>query len=245
MLVLARQRDETIMIGNDVEVTVVDIRGDKVRLGITAPKHVSVHRKEVYDAIRRENRAASRVRPEHLHGLPGSRPMQPRTTVVPPLNVRPATAADLPAINSIYNHFVLSSTCTYQEEPSTAEERAEWLAAHGPQHPVTVAERGGEVVGWGSLSKFHPRSAYGRTVENSVYVRKDCHGQGIGTALLGDLLDRGKAIGHHSVMALIDSEQRGSITLHEKFGFVEVGRLREVGFKFGRAGDVVYMQRML
>ena len=171
--------------------------------------------------------------------------MQPRTTVVPPLNVRPATAADLPAINSIYNHFVLSSTCTYQEEPSTAEERAEWLAAHGPQHPVTVAERGGEVVGWGSLSKFHPRSAYGRTVENSVYVRKDCHGQGIGTALLGDLLDRGKAIGHHSVMALIDSEQRGSITLHEKFGFVEVGRLREVGFKFGRAGDVVYMQRML
>ncbi len=66
MLVLSRQRDETIMIGDDVEITVVDIRGDKVRLGITAPSHVPVHRKEVYDAIKRENREASRVRPEDI-----------------------------------------------------------------------------------------------------------------------------------------------------------------------------------
>jgi len=76
MLVLSRQRDETIMIGDDIEVTVVDIRGDKVRLGINAPKEISVHRKEVYDAIRRENRAAAQVKPEDLSGLgkisPGS-----------------------------------------------------------------------------------------------------------------------------------------------------------------------------
>ena|SRR5688572_25404204 len=69
MLVLSRQRDETIMIGDDIEVTVVDIRGDKVRLGITAPKEISVHRKEVYDAIKRENRAAAQVKPEDLSGL--------------------------------------------------------------------------------------------------------------------------------------------------------------------------------
>ena len=69
MLVLSRQRDETIMIGDDIEVTIVDIRGDKVRLGITAPKQISVHRKEVYDAIRRENRAAAQVKPEDLSGL--------------------------------------------------------------------------------------------------------------------------------------------------------------------------------
>jgi carbon storage regulator len=69
MLVLSRQRDETIMIGDDIEVTVVDIRGDKVRLGINAPREVSVHRKEVYDAIRRENRAAAQVKPEDLSGL--------------------------------------------------------------------------------------------------------------------------------------------------------------------------------
>ena len=69
MLVLSRQRDETIMIGDDIEVTVVDIRGDKVRIGINAPKEISVHRKEVYDAIRRENRAAAQVKPEDLSGL--------------------------------------------------------------------------------------------------------------------------------------------------------------------------------
>ena len=69
MLVLSRQRDETIMIGDDIEVTVVDIRGDKVRLGINAPKEISVHRKEVYDAIRRENRAAAQVKPEDLSGI--------------------------------------------------------------------------------------------------------------------------------------------------------------------------------
>jgi carbon storage regulator len=69
MLVLSRQRDETIMIGDDIEVTVVDIRGDKVRLGINAPREVSVHRKEVYEAIRRENRQAAQVKPEDLSGL--------------------------------------------------------------------------------------------------------------------------------------------------------------------------------
>ena len=246
MLVLSRQRDETIMIGDDVEVTVVDIRGEKVRLGITAPREVSVHRKEVYDAIRRENRAAAQVQPEDLHGFGQHRLMQRRMTVAPPpVNVRLATAVDLPAINSIYNHFVLHSTCTYQEEPSTAEERAAWFAAHGPKHPVTVAERDGEVVGWGSVSKFHPRSAYRNTVEDSVYVRHDCHRQGIGAALLGDLCERAKAAGHRTMLGLIDLQQRGSVALHEKFGFVEVGRLREVGFKFGRWLDVIYTQRML
>jgi len=72
MLVLSRQRDETIMIGDDIEVTVVDIRGDKVRLGINAPREISVHRKEVYDAIRRENRAAAQVKPEDVSGVPGA-----------------------------------------------------------------------------------------------------------------------------------------------------------------------------
>lgn len=69
MLVLSRQRDETIMIGDDIEVTVVDIRGDKVRLGIAAPKEIAVHRKEVYEAIKRENRAAAQVKPEDLPNI--------------------------------------------------------------------------------------------------------------------------------------------------------------------------------
>jgi carbon storage regulator len=77
MLVLSRQRDETIMIGDDIEVTVVDIRGDKVRLGINAPREVSVHRKEVYEAIRRENRQAAQVKPEDLSGLTQIAPKSP------------------------------------------------------------------------------------------------------------------------------------------------------------------------
>ena len=74
MLVLSRQRDETIMIGDEVEVTIVDIRGDKVRLGISAPREVAVHRKEVYDAIKRENHAAAKVRPEDLNATGGGGP---------------------------------------------------------------------------------------------------------------------------------------------------------------------------
>jgi carbon storage regulator len=70
MLVLSRQRDETIMIGDDVEVSIVDIRGDKVRLGINAPRHIAVHRKEVYDAIKRENQAAAQVQVDDVAGLP-------------------------------------------------------------------------------------------------------------------------------------------------------------------------------
>jgi L-amino acid N-acyltransferase len=159
--------------------------------------------------------------------------------------IRLARVEDLPAINAIYNHYVLHSTCTYQEEPSTAEERAAWFAAHGPKHPITVAERDGQVVGWGSLSRFHPRSAYGRTVENSVYVRHDLHRRGIGRVLLADLIDRAGPLGHHSILALIDSTQAGSLALHRGMEFTDVAHLREVGFKFGRWGDVLYLQRML
>jgi len=169
-----------------------------------------------------------------------------RLSVAPlPFTIRNAQTSDLDAINRIYNHFVLYSACTYQETPSSSEERAQWFAAHDADHPITVAERDGEVIGWGSLSKFHPRSAYKNTIENSVYVRHDLHRQGIGFALLADLVERAKAIGHHTIMALIDFEQPGSIALHEKLGFIEVGRLREVGFKLGRWRDVVYLQRIL
>src|SRR3954453_2131637 len=84
MLVLSRQRDETSMIGDDIEITVVDIRGDKVRLGVSAPKQISVHRKEVYDAIRRENREAAQVKPEDLSGLGKVKPNTNQQNPPPP-----------------------------------------------------------------------------------------------------------------------------------------------------------------
>ena len=159
--------------------------------------------------------------------------------------IRPATAGDLPEINAIYNHFVLASTCTYQTEPETAEARAAWLQAHGDRYPITVAERDGEIVGWASLSRFHVRAAYGKTVENSLYVHPDHHRQGIGWALLTDLVSRARALDYHTIIAGIDAEQTPSVALHAKAGFTHAGHLKQVGFKFNRWLDVIYMQLML
>jgi phosphinothricin acetyltransferase len=159
--------------------------------------------------------------------------------------VRPATIADLPAINAIYNHYVLHSTCTYQTEPSTEEERLQWWRAHGPKHPVIVAEEDGVVIGWASLSRFHVRQAYENSVEDSIYLRADQRGRGLGKVLLTELLRLAKEIGHHTVLGGADSEQEASIALHQKLGFVKVSHLKEVGFKQGRWLDVIWMQKML
>jgi L-amino acid N-acyltransferase YncA len=166
------------------------------------------------------------------------------SSLIHPL-IRAASEADLPAINDIYNYYVLHSTATYQEEPEPMEGRRAWFARHGAAHPVTVAELDGEVVGWASLSRYHVRSAYRRTVENSVYVRQDCHRRGVGRALTVDLIARARALGHHAIIAGIDAEQAGSVALHESLGFVRVGHLRQVGFKFGRWLDVIYAQLVL
>ncbi len=160
-------------------------------------------------------------------------------------HLRDATEADLPAINAIYNHYVLHATCTYQTVPSTAKEREDWFAAHGPKHPVIVAELDGVVVGWGSLSKFHPRQAYEHSVEDSVYLSHEHLGRGIGSLVLAELLRRAKEIGHHTVLGGVDASQAGSMALHSKFGFEKVSHLKEVGFKFGRWLDVIWMQKML
>lgn len=159
--------------------------------------------------------------------------------------IRLATPGDLRVIDDIYNHFVLHSTCTYQEEPGTIDQRRAWFEAHDARHPVTVIEFDGQIAGWASLSQFHARSAYRSTVENSVYVRHDMHRRGIGSVLLADLIRRATDLGHHTIIAGIDAQQGPSIAIHRKFGFVDVARLREVGFKFGRWLDVIYMQKML
>jgi len=159
--------------------------------------------------------------------------------------VRPATEADLVAINDIYNHYVLHSTCTYQEALESLEARSEWFRHHDERHPVLVAETGGEVLGWGSLSAYHPRSAYRRTVENSIYVHHQHHRRGIGSLLLQELIDRGRALGHRAIIAAIDSEQDISVALHARFHFEEVGRFKQLGYKFNRWLDVIYMELLL
>jgi phosphinothricin acetyltransferase len=158
------------------------------------------------------------------------------------LAIRLATPADLPAINELYNHYVIHSTCTYQTEPETLEARRNWFERHSAKHPVTVATRGEVVVGWASLSRFHSRAAYANTVENSIYVHHEWHRQGIGGALLDDLIVRARQIGHHTILAGIDAEQAGSLAIHASRGFTEVAHLKQVGYKFSRWLDVIYMQ---
>jgi L-amino acid N-acyltransferase len=159
------------------------------------------------------------------------------------VRIRPATPEDLPAINDIYNHYVLHSTCTYQEIPSTLEERHAWFKAHDPQHPITVAtDDHGALLGWGALSAFHSRCAYRFTVENSVYIHHAHHRQGLGRALLADLQQRAATLGHHSVLAVISADQAASVALHRSMGFTEAGLLRQVGYKFHRWLDVMYLQ---
>ena len=159
--------------------------------------------------------------------------------------LRTATAADLVAINDIYNHYVLLSTCTYQEEPEPLEGRRQWYERHGGPHPVIVAEADGLVAGWGSLSGFHPRSAFRHTVENSVYVHHQHQGHGIGSQLLQELISRAGSLGHRAIIGAIDSSQTASMALHTKFHFQEAGRLSRVGLKFGRWLDLVYMELLL
>jgi len=161
------------------------------------------------------------------------------------ITLRAAKVDDLPAINAIYNHYVEHSTCTYQTVPSTAHERRDWFNAHGPEHPVIVAVENDTVIGWGSLSRFHPRQAYCHSVEDSVYLHHEHQGRGLGSLLLGELLRRAVQIGHHTVLGGIDADQKASIALHAKFGFEKVSHLKEVGHKHGRWLDVIWMQKML
>lgn len=159
--------------------------------------------------------------------------------------IRAATGADLPVILDIYNYYVAHSTCTYQIEPDTDEKRRDWFANRGSAHPVTVAEMGGAVVAWASLSPWNPRGGYARTVEASIYVRHDLLRRGIGSALLADLIERAHALGHHAILGGVCTTQTASLALQERFGFRQVGCLREVGFKFGRWLDVALMELVL
>ena len=166
------------------------------------------------------------------------------------MRVRVAVAADLPAIQATYAHHVLRGVGTFEEEPPDAAEMAarmtQGVAAGGCW---LAAESDGAlngVVGFAYYGPYHPRSAYRFTVEDSVYVDEGARGTGIGTALLGGLVQRATAAGFRQMVAVIgSSDNAGSIALHARLGFTEAGVLRDVGLKFGRLLDVVLMQRTL
>lgn len=162
------------------------------------------------------------------------------------MQIRDASLADLPAITAIYGHHVLYGTGTFEEEPPTeAEMQARLARVQGKGWPWLVAvEDDGQIVAFAYVAQFRDRSAYRFAGEDSVYVRDDQRGQGVGKALVAALLDRAEACGFRQIFAVIgDSENVGSIGLHVALGFRQVGVLKAAGVKFGRWVDVVFMQR--
>jgi L-amino acid N-acyltransferase len=159
--------------------------------------------------------------------------------------LRPARLADADDIAAIWNWEVEFTDATTDTEPRTLDAQRAWLRARSAAHPVVVAVRGEEVVGFGALSAYRPKPAFSRTVEDSVYVKRGVRGQGVGAAIVGRLVDLGRARGHRSVLARITAGNEASLRLHERFGFERIGVERETAFKLGRWLDVVTMQRLL
>lgn len=159
--------------------------------------------------------------------------------------VRAATQADLPALLAIYNDAILHTTAVFSYQPHTLEMRAEWLAARqAAGHPVLVATDGGRILGFASVGPFRAWPAYKYSLENSVYVAADSRGQGVGHLLLGALLVEARKLEVHTVIASVEATNEPSLRLHARHGFAEVARFREVGYKFGRWLDLVFLQVM-
>ena len=161
------------------------------------------------------------------------------------ISIRLASAADAEAIREIYNTEVLDSTVTFDLVARTPEEQAAWMSEHDGVYPVLVAENEVGVVGFACLSPYRPRPAYSTSAEDSVYVARGHRGEGIGRALLGEVVELARVHGFHSVMARIVGDHEVSIALHRSFGFELVGIEREIGRKFSRWLDVAIMQLLI
>lgn len=163
-----------------------------------------------------------------------------------PILIRPATRADVAGILTIYNDAVLNTTASWDYEPSTLDARLAWYDEHvACNFPVFVADHDGQIVGWSAFGKFRAKIGYQFSVENSVYVAADQRGQGIGKLLIPPLIDAARERRLHVIIAGVEASNTVSIRLHAHFGFEEVARFKQVGYKFGRWLDLIFMQRIL
>jgi len=165
------------------------------------------------------------------------------------MDVRDATAADVAAINALYNATAVTTTVAWTDEPESLEMRQRWFEQRqAAGHAVLVATDGGAVIGFAAYGDFRDStkwSGYRFTVEHSVHVAGSHHGRGVGRALMEALVARASAAGFHVMMGAIAAENAGSVEFHRRVGFTEVGLLPEVGFKFGRWLDLVLMRHPL
>lgn len=162
------------------------------------------------------------------------------------MTIRDAVRSDLPLVLAIHNEVIATSTAIYSETPSLLEERVAWWRGRVEAgFPVIVAEDESGLVGYASYGEFRGRPGYRFTVEHSIYVRADRRGSGAGAVLMKELIDRARRAGRHVMIAGIDAENDASIRFHERHGFERVARFKEVGYKFGRWLDLVFLQLML
>lgn len=160
--------------------------------------------------------------------------------------IRAATIDDLPYIRDIMNHAILHTTALYDYTPRSAESVRDWYETKQREGmPVIVYEQEQKAAGFGTYGIFRPREAYKFSIEHSVYVAENFQGRGYGKALLQALIELATRQGYHTMIAGIDANNTGSIELHRQFGFAEAGLIREVGYKFDRWLDLLFMQRML
>jgi phosphinothricin acetyltransferase len=160
--------------------------------------------------------------------------------------IRPVRPDDAASIADIYKHHVLHGTATFDIEPpdiAAWREKIASIAARG--WPFIVADRDGLVAGYAYATQFRDRPAYAETCENSIYIAPDHLGRGIGSHLLPALVEAAGQAGFRQMIAVIGGAEPASVALHAKCGFVHAGKMVEVGRKFGRLLDTVYMQRAL
>lgn len=167
-----------------------------------------------------------------------------------PFTLRDATRADVPAIHAIYAHHVLHGRASFEEVPPSLDEvQLRFAEVHRKGLPYLVAERDGEVLGYAYASAYRARSAYRFAIEDSIYIDHRRVGEGLGQALLAELVARCETGPWRQMVAVIactaGGEGAGSLAVHERLGFRTVGRLEAVGFKHGQWIDTVLMQRVL
>lgn len=160
--------------------------------------------------------------------------------------LREATEADLPGLLAIYNDVIATSTAVYADAPVSLEDRRQWWSGRrAAGYPVLVALDAHGVAGFASFGDFRAWPGYRHTVEHSVHVRAGGRGRGVGTALMTALLASAAQLGKHVMIGGVDADNTASIRFHERLGFVPAARLREVGRKFDRWLDLLFLQRLL
>ena len=172
--------------------------------------------------------------------------MANNATAFEAFSIRPANEEDAGVVAAIYAHHVLHGTASYDTDPPSIDyirDKIRWVIGEG--WPFLVAEGADGIVGYAYATQFRDRAAYRWTAENSIYVRADILGRGVGKALLIELLDRSEACGFRQMIAVIGGAAEASVRLHASCGFEEAGRIRAAGWKHGRWLDNVYMQKAL